>query len=56
MVFHSVRVTPSDLDLNINGINIDKTRTFKFLWLTLNDILSWGDLQLSLEKYHVVME
>ena len=43
MIFRPQRAVPLHLYLEINGVQIKRVKTFKFLGLTLNETLTWND-------------
>ena len=43
IVFHRPKAKAPDVKLSINGVDLERVTTFKFLGLTLNQHLTWAD-------------
>ena len=43
MIFHRQQKKVKELNITINGTNIERVQSFNFLVITLSEIISWGD-------------
>ena len=43
VIFHATKKTVLNVDLNLNGVRIERVKSFKFLGLLINENINWND-------------
>ena len=53
MIFHMQQKRVKELNITINGTNIEYVQSFNFLEITLSESMSWANHLLSIKKENI---